>query len=95
MKTHSKKQGGAKIPYVGPYFQSPSIKLWEGVNKNNYKMVESAFREGADVNYKNDKGQWFLFVAVENDNVRMVNLLLEKGVDVNVTDDYNNTALLN
>ena len=94
MKTHSKKQGGAKIPYVGPYFQSPSIKLWEGVNKNNYKMVEEAFKEGADVNYKNDNGQWFLFVAVEKGNVRMVNLLLEKGVDVNVTDDYNNTALL-
>jgi ankyrin repeat protein len=57
-------------------------------------MVESAFKEGADVNIKNDNGQWFLFVAVENDNVRMVNLLLENRVDVNVTDDYNNTALL-
>lgn len=93
MKTHSKKQGGAKMPYVGPYYQSPGIKLWDGVSKNDYKMVESAFREGADVNIKNDNGQWFLFVAVENDNVRMVNLLLEKGVDVNVTNDYNNTAL--
>ena len=94
MKTNSKKQGGAKMPYVGPYYQSPGIKLWDGVSKNDYKMVESAFREGADVNYKNDNGQWFLFVAVENDNVRMVNLLLEKRVDVNVTDYYNNTALL-
>ena len=92
-KTRSQKKGGAKIPYVGPHYESPGIKLWEGVYKNNYKMVESAFKEGADVNIKNDKGQWFLFVAVENDNVRMVNLLLEKGVDVNVTNDYNNTAL--
>lgn len=92
-KTRSKKQGGAKMPYVGPYYQSPGIKLWDGVYKNDYKMVEEAFKEGADVNYKNDNGQWFLFVAVENDNVRMVNLLLEKGVDVNVTNDYNNTAL--
>jgi ankyrin repeat protein len=93
-KTRSKKQGGAKMPYVGPYYESPGIKLWDGVYKNDYKMVESAFREGADVNIKNDNGQWFLFVAVENDNVRMVNLLLENSVDVNVTDDYNNTALL-
>lgn len=93
MKTYSKKQGGAKIPYVGDDYESPGIKLWDGVYKNNYKMVESAFKEGADVNIKNDNGQWFLFVAVENDNVRMVNLLLEKGVDVNITDDYNNTAL--
>ena len=92
-KTRSQKKGGAKMPYVGPYYQSPGIKLWDGVSKNDYKMVESAFKEGADVNYKNDNGQWFLFVAVENDNVRMVNLLLEKGVDVNVTSDYNNTAL--
>ena len=92
-KTRSQKKGGAKMPYVGPYYQSPGIKLWDGVSKNDYKMVESAFKEGADVNYKNDNGQWFLFVAVENDNVRMVNLLLEKGVDVNVTNDYNNTAL--
>jgi len=93
MKTNSKKQGGAKMPYVGPYYQSPSIKLWDGVSKNDYKMVEEAFKEGADVNYKNDNGQGFLFVAVENGNIRMVNLLLEKGVDVNVTNDYNNTAL--
>jgi len=92
-KKQTNKQGGAKMPYIGPYYESPDIKLWDGVYKNDYKMVESAFKEGADVNYKNDNGQWFLFVAVENDNVRMVNLLLEKGVDVNVTSDYNNTAL--
>ena len=92
-KTRSQKKGGAKMPYVGPYYESPGIKLWDGVYKNDYKMVESAFKEGADVNIKNDNGQWFLFVAVENDNVRMVNLLLEKGIDVNITDEYNNTAL--
>ena len=37
MKTNSKKQGGAKMPYVGPYYQSPGIKLWDGVFKNDYK----------------------------------------------------------
>jgi|SaaInlStandDraft_5_1057022.scaffolds.fasta_scaffold08880_5 ankyrin repeat protein len=93
-KTRSKKHGGAKMPYVGPYYENPSLKLWDGVSANNYKMVESAFKEGADVNIKNDNGAWFLFVAVENDNIRMVNLLLENGIDVNVTDRYNNTALL-
>ena len=92
-KTRSKKQGGAKMPYVGPYYENPSAKLWDGVYKNNYKMVEEAFKEGADVNMKNDNGAWFLLVASENGNVRMVNLLLEKGIDVNITDDYNNTAL--
>ena len=92
-KTRSQKKGGAKMPYVGPYYENPGIKLWDGVYKNNYKMVESAFKEGADINIKNDNGQWFLFVAVEKDNIRMVNLLLEKGVDVNITDSYNNTAL--
>jgi ankyrin repeat protein len=93
-KTRSKKHGGAKMPYVGPYYENPSLKLWDGVSANNYKMVESAFKEGADVNIKNDNGAWFLFVAVENDNIRMVNLLLENGIDVNITDSYNNTALL-
>lgn len=92
-KTRSKKQGGAKMPYVGPYYENPSLKLWDGVYKDDYKMVESAFREGADVNIKNDNGAWFLLVASENGNARMVNLLLEKGIDVNITDDYNNTAL--
>ena len=92
-KTRSKKQGGAKMPYVGPYYENPSAKLWDGVYKNNYKKVEEAFKEGADVNMKNDNGVWFLLVASGHGNVRMVNLLLEKGIDVNITDDYNNTAL--
>ena len=92
-KTRSKKQGGAKMPYVGPYYENPSAKLWDGVYKNNYKKVEEAFKEGADVNMKNDNGAWFLIVASESGNARMVNLLLEKGVDVNITDHYNNTAL--
>ena len=92
-KTRSKKQGGAKMPYVGPYYENPSLKLWYGVYEDDYKMVESAFNEGADVNFKNDNGAWFLLVASENGNARMVNLLLEKGIDVNITDDYNNTAL--
>ena len=92
-KTRSKKQGGTKMPYVAPYSKNPSGKLYNGVYANNYKMVESAFKEGANVNYKNDNGAWFLMVASENGNARMVNLLLEKGIDVNVTDHYNNTAL--
>ena len=94
-KTRSKKQGGAKLPYVGPYYENPSAKLWDGVYKNNYKKVEEAFKEGADVNMRNDNGVWFLLVASGHGNARMVNLLLEKGIDVNITDeyDYNNTAL--
>ena len=92
-KTRSKKQGGAKMPYVGPYYENPSAKLWDGVYNNDYKMVEEAFKEGADVNMKNDNGAWFLLVASGHGNARMVNLLLEKGIDVNITDDYNNTAL--
>ncbi|MDC1151382.1 ankyrin repeat domain-containing protein [Pelagibacteraceae bacterium] len=94
-KTRSKKQGGAKMPYVGRYYENPNAKLWDGVYKNNYKKVEEAFKEGADVNMKNDNGVWFLLVASGHGNARMVNLLLEKGIDVNITDefDYNNTAL--
>lgn len=92
-KTRSKKQGGAKIPYIGPYYKNPSGKLWDGVYENNYKMVEEAFKEGADVNMENDDGAWFLMVAAEGGNERMVNLFLEKGIDVNITDHYNNTAL--
>lgn len=95
-KTRSKKQGGAKMPYVGPYYENPNAKLWDGVYKNNYKKVEEAFKEGADVNMKNDNGVWFLLVASGHGNARTVNLLLEKGIDVNITDDYdydNNTAL--
>ena len=95
-KTRSKKQGGAKMPYVGPYYENPNAKLWDGVYKNNYKKIEEAFKEGADVNMKNDNGVWFLLVASGHGNARTVNLLLEKGIDVNITDDYdydNNTAL--
>ena len=106
-KTRSKKHGGAKMPTVGHYYENPSLKLLDGVSANDYKMVEEAFKEGADVNIKNDNGAWFLFVAVlphrnrdaneyanEKNSIRIVNLLLEKGVDVNITDRYNNTALL-
>ena len=95
-KTRSKKQGGAKTPYVGRYYENPNAKLWDGVYKNNYKKVEEAFKEGADVNMKHDNGVWFLLVASGHGNARTVNLLLEKGIDVNITDDYdynNNTAL--
>ena len=94
-KTRSKKQGGAKMPYVGRYYENPSAKLWDGVYNNYYKKVEQAFKEGADINMKNDNGLWFLSVASGHGNARMVNLLIEKGIDVNITDehDYNNTAL--
>ena len=84
------------MPYVGDYYEDPSAKLWDGVYKNNYKKIEEAFKEGADVNMKNDNGVWFLLVASGHGNARTVNLLLEKGIDVNITDDYdynNNTAL--
>ena len=84
------------MPYVGHYYEDPSAKLWDGVYKNNYKKIEEAFKEGADVNMKNDNGVWFLLVASGHGNARTVNLLLEKGIDVNITDDYdynNNTAL--
>ena len=83
------------MPYVGHYYEDPSAKLWDGVYKNNYKKIEEAFKEGADVNMKNDNGVWFLLVASGHGNARMVNLLLEKGIDVNITDDYDytNTAL--
>ena len=81
------------MPYVGRYYENPNAKLGDGVYKNNYKKVEEAFKEGADVNMKNDDGVWFLLLASANGNARMVNLLLEKGIDVNITDDYNNTAL--
>ena len=85
-----------KMPYVGHYYEDPSAKLWDGVYKNNYKKIEEAFKEGADVNMKNDNGVWFLLVASGHGNARTVNLLLEKGIYVNITDDYdynNNTAL--
>ena len=85
-----------KMPYVGHYYEDPSAKLWDGVYKNNYKKIEEAFKEGADVNMKNDNGVWFLLVASGHGDARTVNLLLEKGIDVNITDDYdynNNTAL--
>ncbi len=84
------------MPYVGHYYEDPSAKLWDGVYKNNYKKIEEAFKEGADVNMKNDNGVWFFIVASGHGNARTVNLLLEKGIDVNITDDYdynNNTAL--
>ena len=83
------------MPYVGHYYEDPSAKLWDGVYKNNYKKIEEAFKEGADVNMKNDNGVWFLLVASGHGNARTVNLLLEKGIDVNITDDYDytNTAL--
>jgi len=94
-KTRSKKQGGAKMPYVGRYYENPNAKLWDGVYTNYYKKVEQAFEEGADVNMKNDNGVWFLLAASANGNARIVNLLLEKGIDINITDenDSNNTAL--
>ena len=86
-----------KMPYVGHYYEDPSAKLWDGVYKNNYKKIEEAFKEGADVNMKNDNGVWFFIVASGHGNARTVNVLLEKGIDVNITDDYNfnnnNTAL--
>ena len=83
------------MPYVGRYYENPSAKLWDGVYNNYYKKVEQAFKEGADINMKNDNGLWFLSVASGHGNARMVNLLIEKGIDVNITDehDYNNTAL--
>jgi len=84
------------MPYVGHYYEDPSAKLWDGVYKNNYKKIEEAFKEGADVNMKNDNGAWFFIVASGHGNARTVNVLLEKGIDVNITDDYNfnnNTAL--
>ena len=91
-KYRSKKQGGAKMPYVGRYYENPRAKLWDGVYEDDYKMVEEAFKEGAS--FVNDNSRWwFLTVASDNGNARIVNLLLEKGIDVNITDDENDTAL--
>ena len=95
-KTRSKKQGGAKMPYVGPYYENPSAKLWDGVYKNNYKKIEEAFKEGADVNItdEDDYNNTALSTAVINAKYDVVELLLEKRADINKENNNGDTPLI-
>tara|TARA_B100000902_G_scaffold361714_1_gene379400 strand:- start:537 stop:1148 length:612 start_codon:yes stop_codon:yes gene_type:complete len=71
-KTRSKKQGGAKH----------NKKLWKGVYTNNYKMVEKAINDGADINNQNIDGNTPLIHAIDKEDYYMVEFLLEMGADV-------------
>ena len=84
-KTCSKKQGGAK---------KPNANLWDGIYKNNYKKVEKAFNEGADINNQNNDGNTPIIHAIRSGDYDMVEFLLEMGADINTQNNDGNTPII-
>ena len=73
--------------------QNLNERLISAIKANNYDSVQILISNGADVNFKDNKGLTPLMYAVENDtNGRIVNFLLENGADVSAKDNENKTV---
>jgi ankyrin repeat protein len=59
------------------------------------REIETAIRDGADVNAKDKDGETALMYAIWNDSPEGLSILLQHGADVNAKDDDGWTALMN
>ncbi len=72
----------------------PSEDLMKAVNKGYIKDAKSAIAAGADVNFKNKRGETALYRASGDGRADIVALLIKSGADVNTKTNSNNTALM-
>lgn len=70
-------------------------QLIVAVRNRNYKKMESAIDQGADINLTIDNlGNTPLLLAAEEGNILFLNLLIEKGVDINYSPPIKKTTPL-
>ena len=75
--------------------EDPNSKLLEEVQNNNIKGIKKALKEGADVNYVDESGNFALLLASNSDfNYEVAKFLIKKGANVNLANSNGETALM-
>ncbi len=64
------------------------------VEKNDLRAVESALKNGGDVNTQDSKKRTLLLIATENQQTEMAKLLIVHGADVNKQDNKQDSPFL-
>ncbi len=73
---------------------SLSIQLFNAIDCDDIKTVQTLLTAGANINAKNNHGETALILAARRDHINIVKELIEKGADVNVQNENGNTALM-
>jgi hypothetical protein len=67
--------------------------LMRAIARNDNTVAADLIYQGADVNYRNKKGETPLMAAAYEGNAAIMKILLEQGSDVNAVDADGNTAM--
>lgn len=69
-------------------------QLTIALKRSNTQEASDLLQQGADINYKNSRGETPLFFFASSINMDVVDWLIENNADVNISDNENNTPLL-
>ena len=70
-----------------------STTLFEAVKNKDLKAVQKFIENGADVNFKEDRGDTVLMLASATGQIDLVKYLVENGADVNLYEFRGSTAI--
>jgi len=77
------------------YMGDSTFDFVVAAGKGDVAKLERFFKEGTDVNGRDDKGRTALMAACSGGRIEVVRLLLARGADVNARDKEGDTALRN
>ena len=71
------------------------MSLFDYVSEGNLKKVKELIEKGADVNARDQNGDFLLNDAVGKENLKVIEFLIEKGAKVNEKNEDGTSVLLN
>ena len=69
-------------------------ELLEAVIKNDQEKVKLLIQRGANVNFKNERGDTLLLISAKNGNTELMKILIEAGANLNFKDIDGNSVLI-
>lgn len=75
-------------------FLDASKQLLSATRTDDLKRIKELIKFGADINYKNNRGETPLNIAASMEYLDIVKYFIKKGADVNIVDNQGDNALM-
>ena len=93
VKTDIIKTGSANIKNKKSAKVIESANIFEAVKNKDLKAVQKFIANGADINFKEDRGDTVLMLASATGQIDIVKYLVENGADINLYEFRGSTAI--